>query len=116
MDSSALFIVSALMCEMLAVCSNNVRLDAPEFEGEYIKQIFILTHNAFFHRKIIYNMVRHYRYVTLFKISKKNNISTFEPCVIEAKVISEKDKNDNSVQNSYSSLWGDFDKLDAPIR
>ena len=115
MDSSALFIVSALVREMLAVCSNNVRLETPEFEGKYIKQIFILTHNAFFHREITYNMVRHYRYVTFFKISKKNNKSSVDPCVIEAKAVSDKDKNYNPVQNSYSALWEEYDKLDAPI-
>lgn len=61
MDSSALFIVSALVREMLGVCSNNVRLEDHEYEGTYIKQMFILTHNAFFHREITYNMVGHYR-------------------------------------------------------
>ncbi len=115
MDNSALFIVSALVREMLAVCSNNVQFETPEFDGNYIKQIFILTHNTFFHREITYNMVRHYRYVTFFKISKKNNISSVDPCVIETKVVSEKNKNYNPVQNSYSALWEEYDKLEAPI-
>ena len=115
MDSSALFIVSALIREMLAVCRNNVSLKEPEFEGKYIKQIFILTHNAFFHREVTYNMVRHYRYVTFFKINKKNNISSVESCIRESKAVSEDDKNYNPVQNSYSALWEEFDKLDAPI-
>lgn len=115
MDSSALFIVSALVREMLAVCRNNVSLKDPEFDGKYIKQIFIFTHNAFFHREITYNMVPHYRYVTFFKINKKNNISSVKPCIREARAVSEDDKNYNPVQNSYSALWEEFDKLDTPI-
>ena len=35
MDSSALFIVSALVREMLGVCSNNVRLEDHEYKGKY---------------------------------------------------------------------------------
>ena len=115
MDSSALFIVSALVREMLGVCSNNVRLEDHEYEGTYIKQMFILTHNAFFHREITYNMVGHYRYVSFYKVNKKNNISTLEHCVEPAKKVSEKDRNYNPVKNSYSALWEEYDKLDTPI-
>lgn len=115
MDSSALFIVSALVREMLGVCSNNVRLEGHEYEGTYIKQMFILTHNAFFHREITYNMVGHYRYVSFYKVNKKKNISTLEHCVEEAKKVSEKDRNFNPVKNSYSALWEEFDRLDSPI-
>jgi wobble nucleotide-excising tRNase len=115
MDSSALFIVSALVREMLGVCSNNVRLEGHEYKGKYIQQIFILTHNAFFHREITYNQVGHYRYVSFFKVNKKNNISTVEKCVIEATKVSEKDRNFNPVQNSYAALWREYEKLDAPI-
>ena len=53
MDSSALFIVSALVREMIGVCSNNVSGaavsgDGTDYEGKYIQQLFILTHNDFF--------------------------------------------------------------------
>ena len=115
MDSSALFIVSALVREMLGVCSNNVRLEGHEYEGTYIKQMFILTHNAFFHREITYNMVGHYRYVSFYQVNKKKNISTLEHCVEGAKRVSEKDRNYNPVKNSYSALWEEYDRLDSPI-
>lgn len=115
MDSSALFIVSALVREMLGVCSNNVRLEDHEYKGKYIQQIFILTHNAFFQREITYNQVSHYRYVSFFKVNKKNNISTVEKCVIGATKVSEKDRNYNPVQNSYAALWREYETLDAPI-
>ncbi len=115
MDSSALFIVSALVREMLGVCSNNVRLEGHEYEGKYIKQIFILTHNSFFHREITYNMVGHYRYVSFYKVNKKNNVSTLEHCIDPAKKVSERDRNYNPVKNSYSALWEEYEKLDSPI-
>jgi wobble nucleotide-excising tRNase len=120
MDSSALFIVSALVREMIGVCSNNVsgaavRGNGTEYEGKYIQQLFILTHNAFFHREITYNQVSHYRYVSFFKVNKKNNVSSVEKCVIEATKVSEKDRNYNPVQNSYNALWREYETLDSPI-
>lgn len=115
MDSSALFIVSSLVREMIGVCSNNVVLGKHEYEGNYIRQLFVLTHNSFFHREITYNMVRHYRYVSFYKINKKNNVSTIELCVDEAKKVSDKDKNYNPVQNSYSALWTEYSTLTSAI-
>jgi wobble nucleotide-excising tRNase len=120
MDSSSLFIVSALVREMLGVCSNNVsgaaiRGNGTEYQGKYIQQIFVLTHNAFFHREITYNQVSHYRYVSFYKLNKKNNVSSIKQCVIEAKTISEKDRNYNPVQNSYNALWREYETVDSPI-
>jgi len=115
MDSSALFIVSALVREMIGVCSNNVRLENPEYKGTFIQQLFVLTHNAFFHREITYDQESHYRYVTFFKINKRNNISTVEKCIKKASAISEQDKNYNPVQNSYNALWREYETLDSPI-
>lgn len=115
MDSSALFIVSSLVREMIGVCSNNAGLAKSDYEGTYIQQLFILTHNAFFHREITYNMVRHYRYASFYKINKKNNVSTIELCVEEAKKVSDKDKNYNPVQNSYSALWTEYSNLTTTI-
>ncbi|MDL2294622.1 AAA family ATPase, partial [Ruminococcaceae bacterium OttesenSCG-928-D13] len=45
MDSSVLFIVSTLVREMLEVCFNNTeyRENQREIQGDYIKQIFVLT-------------------------------------------------------------------------
>jgi wobble nucleotide-excising tRNase len=54
MDSSVLFIVSALVRELIGVCFNNAeyREHEREVQEDYIKQIFILTHNVYFHREI----------------------------------------------------------------
>lgn len=52
MDSSALFIVGSPVREMIGICANvadPVENENPIFAGRYIEQIFILTHNAYFH-------------------------------------------------------------------
>lgn len=115
MDSSALFIVSSLVRDMIDVCSNNVVSEKREGGRKDIRQLFVLTHNAFFHREITYHMVSHYQYVSFYKINKNNNISTIELCVEAAEKISDKDKNYNPVQNSYSALWTEYRTLTSTI-
>lgn len=117
MDSSSLFIVSAPVREKIGVCGNVAipTEEHPEFQGSYIEQIFILTHNAFFHREVTYDQVQNYSYVTLFKINKRNNISTVEPCVRKVVRTYEQDRNYNSVQSSYHALWREYESLDLPI-
>jgi len=115
MDSSSLFIVSALVREMIGICANNITLGQHEYKGTYIRQLFVFTHNAFFHREITYNQVEHYRYVSFFKVNKKDNHSSVEKCIHHSEKISEQDSNYNPVQNSYEALWQEYKKLDAPI-
>ncbi len=85
MDSSTLFLVSSLIREMLVQCSNNAEPASGATKEHDIKQIFVLTHNASFYREITYNMVSHYRYVSFFRVDKRNNRSTVQKCVEEAK-------------------------------
>lgn len=47
MDSTALFIVSAIVREMINVCRNNTEYLNPQVPGDYIKQLFILTQCVF---------------------------------------------------------------------
>lgn len=117
MDSQSLFIVSSLIREMIAICSNNPSPlhDNPEYQEKFIQQIFILTHNAFFHREITCDQERHFRYVTLYRITKKNNESDVTPCIHRAVNVNEKDRNYNPVQSSYAALWREFESLDAVI-
>lgn len=54
MDSSSLFIMSSIVRELISIGFNNgspAKPNAPRF----IKQIFVLTHNAFFHKKVSYD-------------------------------------------------------------
>lgn len=58
MDSGALFIVSALVGEMIEVCYNNTDYRSHKVDGDYIKQIFILTHNVYFHKEITHHQAK----------------------------------------------------------
>ena len=60
---------------------------------------------------------RHFRYVTLYRITKKNNESNVIPCIHRAVNVNvnEKDRNYNPVQSSYAALWREFESLDAVI-
>ncbi|SHH58592.1 AAA family ATPase [Clostridium grantii] len=112
MDSSALFIVSSLVREMISICHNNVDYKDTPYKGDYIKQIFILTHNAYFHREITVNQVRHYRYVSFFHIIKNDNVSAIIPCVRDNRGTEE---NYNPVQNSYAALWSEYKEVNSAI-
>mgnify|MGYP000214144738 CR=1 FL=1 len=70
MDSSALFIVSAQIRKMIEVCRNNADNRNPVVSGNFIKQIFILTHNAYFHREVTYAYANRYDFVSFYLIRK----------------------------------------------
>ena len=115
MDSSALFIVSALVREMIEVCANNAIGGNPVASGRYIKQIFILTHNAYFHREITYNRVRDYQFVNFYLITKVDNKSGIRICVKKNPDVLTEEINYNPVQNSYAALWEEYRDVTTPI-
>lgn len=115
MDSGTLFIVSSMVREMISVCHNNVEVLHPDITGTYIKQIFILTHNAYFHREVTYNMVEYYDCVTFYMVRKTDNHSSITPCIEYAKELSDDDKNVNPVQNAYTALWTEYQELNSSI-
>ena len=115
MDSSALFIVSALVREMIEVCANNAIGGNPVASGRYIKQIFILTHNAYFHREITYNRVRDYQFVNFYLITKVDNRSGIRICVKKNPDVLTEEINYNPVQNSYAALWEEYRDVTTPI-
>jgi len=106
MDSSVLFIVSTLVREMVGVCFNNAEYREHELEvqGDYIKQIFILTHNVYFHREITYNQTSRYRCVSFFVVNKASNQSLVRLCVRQSQKVPTEQENFNPVQNSYAAL------------
>lgn len=109
MDSSSLFIVSAIIREMISICFNNgsaSKQDAPR----YIKQIFVLTHNAFFHKEVSYNRLKYYHCVNFYLIQKKRNVSTVKLCV-KQDVNSDTpaiEKNFTPVRDAYAALWKEY--------
>lgn len=115
MDSSSLFIVSSLVREMIEVCANNAVGGDPVATGRYIKQIFILTHNAYFHREITYNRVRDYQFVNFYLITKVDNKSSIRNCVKKNPEVLTEEINYNPVQNSYAALWEEYKVVNTPI-
>lgn len=115
MDSSALFIVSALVREMIEVCYNNTDYLGQKVQGDYIKQIFVLTHNVYFHKEITYQQVSRYRSVSFYIIHKIDNVSNIKLCSRQCPNIPTERANYNPVQNSYAALWDEFKELKSPI-
>ena len=115
MDSSALFIVSTLVREMVEVCHNNASYLDNQVVGDYIKQIFILTHNVYFHREITYNQTHRYQCVSFFVVNKASNNSSVRLCVRPSQKIPTEKENFNPVQNSYAALWSEYREVNTVI-
>ena len=116
MDSSTLFIVGALTREMIEICRNNAA-SQPGIRN-YIKQIFILTHNTYYHHDIAANMVKYWDAVAYFKITKTDNRSTIIPCIEESKDFNGnmlECRNINPVQNGYNALWLELREVTSPV-
>lgn len=115
MDSNSLFIVSTLVKDMIEVCRNNADNENATTSDNYIKQIFILTHNAFFHQEITYNYVSRYEYVSFFLIRKpygKSSVRFFDD--INPQEPSER-ININPVKNSYAALWEEYNEIKSSV-
>lgn len=112
MDSSSLFIVSSIVRELLSVCLNNgiaAKQEAPRF----IKQMFVLTHNAFFHKEVSYAKLKYYHSVNFYLVKKVGNVSTIDLCV-RKDPFSEKpavEHNYSPVHNSYAALWKEYKEV-----
>lgn len=115
MDSTALFIVSAIVREMINVCRNNTEYLNPQVPGDYIKQLFILTHNVYFHREVTYQQVGYYNCTSFYIIRKNDNVSTVKLCKRQNKEIPSEEENYNPVQNSYAALWDELRDLHSTI-
>ena len=115
MDSTALFLVSAIVREMINVCRNNTEYLNPKVPGDYIKQLFILTHNVYFHREVTYQQVGYYNCTSFYMIRKNDNISTIKLCKRQSKDVPTEEENYNPVQNSYAALWDELRDIQSTI-
>lgn len=115
MDSSSLFIVSALVREMVEICHNNVDYLTNTGRGDYIKQIFVLTHNTYFHREVTYNQVGRYDFVSFFLVEKIDNSSNVRLCTRKKSDAPTVMENYNPVLNSYAALWSEYKEVNSEI-
>ena len=111
MDSSALFIIGEQVRKMIEICRNNADNRGAVMKGNFIKQIFILTHNAYFHREITYPHAHRYEFVSFYLVKKRENRSSVDlkrrrdpDCPTEW-------MNVNPVKNSYAALWDEYKEL-----
>lgn len=115
MDSSALFIVSAQVRKMIDICRNNVDNRNPVVPGNFIKQIFILTHNTYFHREIAYAYANRYDFVSFYLIRKTDNKSSVRLCDKVNPDCPTERININPVKNSYAALWDEYKEVSNGI-
>ena len=115
LDGNALFIISSIVREMIEICYNSSDYRGQKLKGDYIKQIFILTHNAQFHRGITYNQVRRYECVNFYKIKKLENHSTIDLCTKDSSDEAGEKVNFNPVKNAYAALWTEYKELHNEI-
>ena len=115
MDSGSLFIVSTLVRQMIEVCRNNADNRNRTADGNFIKQIFILTHNAYFHREISYSYVSKYEYASFYLIRKLNMKSTVKLCDDVNPNIPTERINVNPVKNSYAALWDEYREVKSAV-
>ncbi len=115
MDSSALFIVSAQIRKMIEVCRNNADNRNPVVTGNFIKQIFILTHNAYFHREVTYAYANRYDFVSFYLIRKTDNKSSIRLCDCPNPDCPSERMNVNPVKNSYAALWDEYKDASSGI-
>lgn len=92
LDSDILFIVGSLIKKLFAEIKDNT--------GN-LKQIFVLTHNVYFHKEITFNQDRRavaLRYESFWIVRKPGMYSTVERCPT------------NPIKTSYELLWSELKK------
>ena len=115
MDSGSLFIVSTLVRQMIEICRNNADNRNPVASGNFIKQIFILTHNAYFHREVSYSYVTKYDYASFYLIRKIGTKSTIKMCDDVDPNEPTQRMNINPVKNSYAALWDEYQEVKSGV-
>lgn len=115
MDSGTLFIVSAQIRRMIHICRNNVDNRNPVVNGNFIKQIFILTHNAYFHREVTYLYANRWDFVSFYLVRKFNNKSSVTLYDQQNPDCPSERMNINPVKNSYAALWESYKEVKSGI-
>ena len=115
MDSGSLFIVSTLVRQMIEICRNNADNRNPVANGNFIKQIFVLTHNAYFHREISYSYVSKYDYASFYLIRKVGTKSTIKLYDDVNPNEPTQRMNINPVKNSYAALWDEYKEVKSAV-
>ena len=100
---------------MIEVCRNNADNRDRKIAGNFIKQIFILTHNTYFHREITYSYLTKYEYVSCYLIRKLDSRSTIKLCDAVNPNIPTERMNVNPVKNFYAALWDEYKTAQSAV-
>lgn len=93
LDSNVLFIVSHLVKDIVSDCNNN---------KNNIKQVFVLTHNIYFHKEVTFrgareNLKQHEKFWIVKKFDESSSIDEYA---------------ENPIQTTYEMLWRELYNLD----
>ena len=108
LDGTNLYLICSLVREMIEVCYNNADYRGQTVKGDYIRQLFILTHNARFHKGITLSQVSRFACVSFFKINKVGNHSSITWCKRQSRTKAGEEENYNPVKNAYAALWSEY--------
>lgn len=119
MDSSTLFLVGSLVKKLISGCHGTIVAADRKADDPVIQQMFILTHNVYFHKEVTMDQddEDRFNHVNFYLIRKSgDNISTIKQCVRKQKgVAGEPLENYNPVQNSYAALWTEYKEVKTGI-
>lgn len=115
MDSGTLFIVGEQIRKMVEVCRNNADNRDAVMKGNFIKQIFVFTHNAYFHREVTYPHADRYEFVSFYLIRKTDNRSSVRLCDKKDPDEPTARINVNPVKNSYAALWEEYKEVSSAV-
>ncbi len=115
MDSRTLFIVGDQVRKMVEVCRNNADNRNALVKENFIKQIFILTHNAYFHREVTYPHADKYEFVSFYLVRKIDNRSSVRLCDKHNPDEPTARMNINPVKNSYAALWEEYKEVSTAV-
>ena len=117
MDSNALFIISSMVRKMVKACQSRSEFSVNSADQFEIDQMFILTHNVYFHREITLEQCASslFKVVDLYLIRKTDNHSSIRQCVRQSEFAPSQMENYNPVKNSYTVLWDEYKELKNPM-
>lgn len=116
MDSDAIFIIAELIRNIIEAALNAFNPVKEDGVATHIKQVFILTHNAFFYNEVAPMYIDNYETVSYFEIIKEGVNSEV---VLNTKKINEGAINERVVNfipdlGNYASLWEIYRTTDNP--
>lgn len=113
MDTGALFIVAALVRELVNITLNNWGPPTGTSRRDHIKQLFLLTHNAYFFKEATYNRVSDYKHVSYHLVRKHDNASSVLTCVRKRHDAPAIEENYSPVTNAYATLWQEYKEVSS---